>query len=300
MYQLGIVRPGATIQLPFGSFAGATGAPIAATGLVAADIQVYKDGNTVQRASAAGITVAADFDALTGINTVTIDLSDNTTAGFWSAGSRYVVVVSDITVDSQTVRFPLAAFTIGIPGAVLATTIATLASQTSFTLAAGPAEDNALNGCLLYLHDVASAVQCAFGLVTGYVGSTRTVTLAAAPTFAIAATDNVMVLPPSSVTALTSSALDAIRDRVAKRTTLRGTVGASSTTTSITTSVMSPATSVADQLKGRVVLFDDDTATAALRGQATNITASSASATPTLTVVALTTAPAAGDTFTIV
>jgi len=90
------------------------------------------------------------------------------------------------------------------------------------------------------------------------------------------------------------------RDKVTERTTLRGTVSTSSTTTSITTSAMTPATSVADQLKGRIVVFDHNTTTAALRGQATDITASSASATPTLTVTALTNAPASGDTFTIV
>ncbi len=90
------------------------------------------------------------------------------------------------------------------------------------------------------------------------------------------------------------------RDKVTQRTTLRGTVAGSATTTSITTSAMSPATTAADQVKGRIVVFDHDTTTAALRGQATDITASSASATPTLTVTALTTAPASGDTFTIV
>lgn len=91
-----------------------------------------------------------------------------------------------------------------------------------------------------------------------------------------------------------------IRDKMLERTTLRGTVSTSSTTTSVTTSAMSPATSVADQVKGRIIIFDQDTTTAALRGQATDITASSASATPTLTVTALTNAPASGDTFTIV
>jgi hypothetical protein len=105
---------------------------------------------------------------------------------------------------------------------------------------------------------------------------------------------------PVSVADVTSSALDAIRDRVAQRTTLRGTVGSSSTTTSIVTSAMSPATTTADQLKGRIVIFDHNTTTAALRGQATDITASSASGTPVLTVTALTTAPVSGDTFTIV
>lgn len=78
-----------------------------------------------------------------------------------------------------------------------------------------------------------------------------------------------------------------------------GTVGAASTTTSVVTSSVTPAPSVADQLKGRLLTFADDTTTAALRGQSTDITASSASATPTLTVTALTTAPASTDKFSI-
>lgn len=78
-----------------------------------------------------------------------------------------------------------------------------------------------------------------------------------------------------------------------------GTVGVGSTTTSVVTSSVTPAASVADQLKGRLLTFADDTTTAALRGQSTDITASTASATPTLTVTALTTAAASGDTFSI-
>jgi hypothetical protein len=101
-------------------------------------------------------------------------------------------------------------------------------------------------------------------------------------------------------TGMEAGAVTAIRDGIILRTTLRGTASGTPTTTSIPTSAMSPATSVADQLKGRIVIFDHDTTTAALRGQATDITASSASATPTLTVTALTTAPASGDTFTVV
>lgn len=75
------------------------------------------------------------------------------------------------------------------------------------------------------------------------------------------------------------------------------TVGAASTTTSIVTSSMTPAASVADQFKGRIVIFDKDTTTAALRGQATDITASTAGG--VLTVTALTTAAVSGDTFSI-
>lgn len=83
-------------------------------------------------------------------------------------------------------------------------------------------------------------------------------------------------------------------------TVIVGTVGSGSTTTSITPSALSPAGSAADQFKGRIVVFDNDTATAALRGQATDITASSAASLAVLTVTALTTAPSSGDTFKIV
>lgn len=98
------------------------------------------------------------------------------------------------------------------------------------------------------------------------------------------------------------AALVAALTLYASRTVIRGTVGAATTpsTTAFTPSTLSPAGSVADQFVGRVIVFDNDTATAALRGQATRITASSAAALPLLTFVALTTAPASGDTFSIV
>ena len=76
-----------------------------------------------------------------------------------------------------------------------------------------------------------------------------------------------------------------------------GTVGAASTTTSIVTSALDPAAAVTDQFKGRIVTFDRGTTTTNLRGQATDITASTAGG--VLTVTALTTAPVSGDTFVI-
>ena len=451
MIDLGIVKPGSTIRVPFASFAGSTGASSATTNFAAADLKIFKDGSTTERASTAGFTATADFDTNTGLNVFVIDLADNTTAGFYSAGSEYLVAVADVTVDTQTVRFWGARFVIGLPDAVLNTTIATLASQTSFTLTAGPAEDDALNGCVVYIHDVASAVQGGFAVVSDYTGSTKTVTLAAGTTFTAAASDNIMVFPPVSlhqiqgdaqsaadlkdfadagydpatnkvqgvvltdtVTTYTGNTpqtgdayaivnsgthgnaalktlIDAIDNFVdteiadlqsrlpaalvggrmdsnvqaaangviaaatfaagaidaastsadflaeiaaailvtganklatdasgrvdismiqgltdsvdrltrALKSTVTGTVGAASSTTSVVSSALSPAGTAADQFKGRIMVFDKDTTTAALRGQATDITASSAAATPTLTVTALTTAPASGDTFTI-
>ena len=82
------------------------------------------------------------------------------------------------------------------------------------------------------------------------------------------------------------------------RTIVEGTVGAGSVVTSIVTSSLDPSPTAADQFKGRIVLFAKDTVTLSLRGQTTDITASTA--TGVLSVTALTTAPASGDTFVIV
>ncbi len=83
-------------------------------------------------------------------------------------------------------------------------------------------------------------------------------------------------------------------------TVATGTCAALGTTTSVISSALSPSGAVADQFKGRVLIFADNTTTAALQGQAVSITASSNAATPTFTVTALTTAPVNGDTFIIV
>lgn len=76
-----------------------------------------------------------------------------------------------------------------------------------------------------------------------------------------------------------------------------GTVGSGSTTTSIVTSALSPSVTVADQLKGKIVTFSMDTTTAALRGQSTDITASTSGG--VLSVTALTTAASSGDVFCV-
>lgn len=83
----------------------------------------------------------------------------------------------------------------------------------------------------------------------------------------------------------------------AVRSIVSGTVAPAATATSIPTSVLVPAVTVVDQLKGRILMFPDNTTTAALRGQATDITGSAANG--TLTVTALTAAPAAGDVFVV-
>jgi hypothetical protein len=197
LLDLGTVRPGTTIRIPYSTFAGSTGASVTQTGLATSDIQIYKDGGTTQRASAAGFTVTTDFDTSTGLQLIAIDLADNTTAGFYAAGSEYLIAVADVTVDSQTVRFWLARFSIGYPDAVLNTTI-TVSSQTSITLAKGPAEAFALIGCPVIIHDAASEVQFSHAVISAYDATTKVATLAAAPTFTIATGDNISVYLPSN------------------------------------------------------------------------------------------------------
>jgi hypothetical protein len=193
---LGVVRPGATIRIPFSTFDKDDGSSITMTNFLAADVLVYKDGGTTERASTAGFTATTDFDSKTGKHLIVIDLADNTTSGFWSAGSEYVVAIDAVTVDAVTVGGWVARFRIGYGGAMFDTTIASLSSQTSFTLTVGPAEDDALNGCHVIIHDVASAVQCGLAVISDYTGSTKTVTLAAGTTFTVAAGDNISVMFP--------------------------------------------------------------------------------------------------------
>lgn len=77
------------------------------------------------------------------------------------------------------------------------------------------------------------------------------------------------------------------------------TVGAASSATSIVTSACDPAGVNADQFKGKIVTFAKDTTTTALRGQSTDITASTAAALPVLTVSTMVASPISGDQFVI-
>ena len=81
---------------------------------------------------------------------------------------------------------------------LVSTTIATLASQTSFTLTAGSADNDAYNRQLVVITDAATSTQKARGIVSDYVGSTKTVTLALAPAFTIAAGDSISIIAVGS------------------------------------------------------------------------------------------------------
>lgn len=82
------------------------------------------------------------------------------------------------------------------------TTIATLASQTSFTLAAGSSDDNAYNNCTIVIEDAATSAQKAVGIISAYTGTTKTVTLKYDPAiFTITTTDKVYILAENALKA---------------------------------------------------------------------------------------------------
>lgn len=124
---LGDFPTGQTIYIPFHTFSSDDpSASMTITGLALADIKIYKDGGTTQRSSTAGFTLldtdGIDFDAITGIHGISIDTSDNTDAGFYAKGSDYWVVIDSVTLDSGTISFVAAIFSIDNRGLLRPTT----------------------------------------------------------------------------------------------------------------------------------------------------------------------------------
>ncbi len=140
--------------------------------------------------------------------------------------------------------------------------------------------------------------------------------LDAIPTTAMRGTDNALLAANISLTGGALDVVTAVTDRVTANTdqiagvaaaasqlslsadTVIG-LGTASGTPTTTTMVSDIGVTVDDQYNGRIIIFADNTTTAALRDQATDITACTASSN-TLTFTALTTAPVSGDTFVIV
>jgi len=144
-YPVYTVYSGDVLPIFFDSFDGGTGASITLTGLAVTDIEIYKDGGTTQRASDAGYTLldtdGIDFDGVTGIHGFSIDTGDNTDAGFYAVGSWYHVVVSSVTIDSQTVNFVAAAFRIVAAEAVAGVPVVDIKAISGDATAADNLED---------------------------------------------------------------------------------------------------------------------------------------------------------------
>jgi len=130
------------------------------------------------------------------------------------AGSSFVEATHGLDQTASTTDVATAQYDV-----LVATTIATLASQTSFTLTAGSTDD-AYTDALCVVEDASTSVQKAFVSISDYTGATKTVTLSASPAFTIATTDKVRILAAptgASVAALTDGVWD--EDIVAAHTT---------------------------------------------------------------------------------
>jgi len=95
------------------------------------------------------------------------------------------------------------------PQLLQSTTIATLASQTSFTLTAGSADDDAYNGAVAVITDQSTATQKAVGSVLDYTGATKTVTLTSDPGIFTMATGDTIDIIANASTAPTAAAVRA-------------------------------------------------------------------------------------------
>lgn len=116
MIHFGDVPANSVLPIPFASYGKTNGESITLTGIAVTDVEIYKGTSVTQRASDNGIvlidTDGIDIDTITGIHGFSIDLSDNSDASFYVAGSFYYVIVSAVTIDSQTVNFVAATFRI--------------------------------------------------------------------------------------------------------------------------------------------------------------------------------------------
>lgn len=134
--------------------------------------------------------------------------------------SSLVIVKSDLVVAISDI----ADISAGSSPDVLAdTTIATLASQTSFTLTAGSADNDVYNGMAAVFTDQSTATQKAVAFISDYVGSTKTVTLEAAPGFTIATGDSIAIMaagasasspPPAVLTGTQASQLTRVQSDI--------------------------------------------------------------------------------------
>lgn len=109
MEYIGDFNTGATVRGMWNSNAVAGGSVTRATN---GSIRIYKNNSTTERSSSAGITDTEDFDSLTGVHHVNIDLSDNTDSGFYAAGNDYFVVLQGATIDGQSINAYLFCFSI--------------------------------------------------------------------------------------------------------------------------------------------------------------------------------------------
>lgn len=339
-YPVFYVPSGDVLPVMFDSYAGSTGASVTISGLAVTDIEIYKDGSTTQRASDAGYTLldtdGIDFDGLTGIHGFSIDTGDNTDAGFYTVGAWFTVVVSAITVDSQTVSFIACQFRLMPAESVAgkpkvdtdtfggsAGTFSSGRPEVNTTHAAGTAWGSGAITAASIAADAITAAKIADGAIDAATFAAGAITASAIAADAITDAKVAADVTIASVTGAVGSVTAAVTvgtnndktgyslaaDQAVNVTKISGsataadnleagalglvssTCAAGSTTTSIVTN-LTEATD--DHYNGRVITFTSG----ALAGQSSSISDYNGT-TKTLTIVAVTEAPANTDPFVI-
>lgn len=137
-------------------------------------------------------------DGTSGLAKIATDVAailvDTAVIGALGAGLTAIIGADGDTLKSLSDQID-GLSTSAAPQLLLNTTIATLATQTSFTLTAGSADNDAYNGAIIVVTDQSTATQKAVGTISDYVGASKTITLSADPAiFTMAVGDTVDIL----------------------------------------------------------------------------------------------------------
>lgn len=314
-----------------------SGAPITSASLA---LSVYKDDGTTQSTSGITTTFTTGFDGVAGLVSVKIDTSSDGTfyaaahdfsvvvttgtadsvsivgevVGYFSIENRSALMPTtaarkvdvsaggEVGIDWANVGSPTTA--VDLSGTTIKTTqkvdVETIKTQ-AVTAAAG----------VTFPTSIASPTNITAGTITTATNLTNAPTngdfTAAMKTsigtaVAASAVASVTAEVTANVAKISGSAAAADALEESTEAIGYGTVdGTGATSTVFLSSALTPDSAVNDQFNGRVMIFKNDTTTAALRGQATTIGdyAHTSAEIGTFTVTALTTAPQTGDTFAI-
>ena len=228
------------------------------------DMGIESDGDLTQVNTCVSNT---DMRGTNGANTTVPD----------AAGVAPTAVENRQEMDSNSIQLAK----LGTPAADISADVAAVKAETALIVAdTNELQTDDIPGLIAALNDISAAqvnAECDTAI------SDAALATAAALAIVDAVADAIKVVTDSQARASAS---------IADGAAVSGTLSVTEMTTDLTIAV-------AEQLKGRKLIFAYDTTTAALRGQATNITDVAVSGSK-LTFTAITTAPVVGDIFSVV
>lgn len=243
----------------------AAGASAART--TAGAYRVYKNISTTERTSSAGITDFSGFDSVTGLNAVTIDLSNNTDAGFYAAGNDYVVVLVGAVVDSQTINVPLFQFSIANRSPTV-----TVSSMNAGTITSTTIANDAITLRLANDGVPSNARFTTYDTFSGYPVLSQSAQHQISITGSHHAAADVHAFQPSVIdsAATDSTFIEEIADGVLSRNLDSSGNGADSTNERTVRSALRAMRNKVDVSSGTIVVYKEDDATQAWAGTLSN------------------------------